>query len=489
MLKNFFESPEIAAIFATKDKDKDTVYINEDSRLRVGKHTRKRDHNIKTTLRSKSRGNGQNNREMFSARRLKMENEGRVINVHGENDYYDYDDETGMIVKKKHSVFYGCTNIFGDKQISKEQDKLKSNVDISKDDSMQQVVHDSSKNGDGYCPSDSAYETNYDDFTDSLERLVIHDDVAAGENTPDESRKRTAVNPAGERESPYRRCRSSAICGRNCEICGGRNNNIVQGKHKHSKKSNKEHSGLMKGREKAENRQLKGVNMSDSNGIRTHGMFSSKNRKESALVEDSRYSKVSKGQEGQPDGKALQLSTRAADSPLLGHFDGAWGSISSSPLSTTSWENLDTSIHESEYYETRTPLYAGKIAVADERNANYAHGFSEFENNMKYIDGYPSPNLGHAEQTYGYEAFSRGPHLLMLYDFKAEHEDDVSVPKGEIVLLLDNRDRDWVWVLTSDNEEGYVPRSLTVPYNDCEGMETAHLISSLNSMLNLAELS
>lgn len=467
MLKDFFESPEIAAIFATKDTDKESVHTNEGSRLRVSKHTRRRDQNTKRAVRSRSRGHQQSGSEMFSTRRAKASNEERTVALHGENDYYDYDDETGTIVKKKHSVFSGYNVIVGNKHGCKEDDKPKMDVDTRGTSCVKQVVRSISHGGEGYCPSDSAYDTNHDDFTDSLERLIINDDVVAGEELSFDGSKHAAAKSASHRESPYRRCRSSAICGRNCEICRGRNNNVPQGKQRQMKKGTKEVIRTAKVKEKS---------FADSKFVTNYGMFSSKNRRESTDLQqangqdsytESRDMRNAKSvhHDQSLQGQPMRL-TNVNGSPLLEHIDVGWESISSSPTSAASMENFDVNAENDGYFGIESPPVLEDREISSIMHLDYAH---DFETTVDYVDEYPFPNMGHAEQMYGYDAFSRGPHLLMLYDFKAEHGDDISVPKGNVVLLLDNRDRDWVWVMTSTGDEGYVPRSLTTPYNDCEG--------------------
>lgn len=61
-----------------------------------------------------------------------------------------------------------------------------------------------------------------------------------------------------------------------------------------------------------------------------------------------------------------------------------------------------------------------------------------------------------------------GPQLMVIYDYTAHDENDVSVCRGELVMLLNDQDEDWVWVLTEDGEEGFVPRAFVVSHV-CEG--------------------
>lgn len=61
-----------------------------------------------------------------------------------------------------------------------------------------------------------------------------------------------------------------------------------------------------------------------------------------------------------------------------------------------------------------------------------------------------------------------GPQLTVLYDYTAYYENDISVCRGELVMLLNDQDEDWIWVATEDGEEGFVPRSFVV-LHVCEG--------------------
>ena len=63
---------------------------------------------------------------------------------------------------------------------------------------------------------------------------------------------------------------------------------------------------------------------------------------------------------------------------------------------------------------------------------------------------------------------SYGPHLTVLYDYKAQQENDVSVVRGECVMLLNDQDPDWLWIVVEDGEEGFVPRAFLTSHA-CEG--------------------
>ena len=51
----------------------------------------------------------------------------------------------------------------------------------------------------------------------------------------------------------------------------------------------------------------------------------------------------------------------------------------------------------------------------------------------------------------------------VLFDFEAEDENDVSVRRGENVVILNQDDPGWVWVRTDDRREGFVPRMFICP--------------------------
>ena len=61
-----------------------------------------------------------------------------------------------------------------------------------------------------------------------------------------------------------------------------------------------------------------------------------------------------------------------------------------------------------------------------------------------------------------------GPQMTVLYDYTAHDENDLSVCRGEFVMLLNDQDEDWLWVSTEDGEEGFVPKSFVVAHV-CEG--------------------
>ncbi|KAJ7387123.1 hypothetical protein OS493_004088 [Desmophyllum pertusum] len=57
-----------------------------------------------------------------------------------------------------------------------------------------------------------------------------------------------------------------------------------------------------------------------------------------------------------------------------------------------------------------------------------------------------------------------GPQMTVLYDYTAHDENDLSVCRGEFVMLLNDQDEDWLWVSTEDGEEGFVPKSFVVAH-------------------------
>lgn len=80
-----------------------------------------------------------------------------------------------------------------------------------------------------------------------------------------------------------------------------------------------------------------------------------------------------------------------------------------------------------------------------------------------------------------------GPQLTVLYDYTAHYENDLSVCRGEVVMLLNDQDEDWFWVSTDDGEEGFVPRSFVVSHV-CEAC-VQQLSSPNGASLNSPNLS
>ena len=77
---------------------------------------------------------------------------------------------------------------------------------------------------------------------------------------------------------------------------------------------------------------------------------------------------------------------------------------------------------------------------------------------------------------------SYGPHLTVLFDYQAQQENDVSVVRGEFVMLLNDQDLDWLWILTEDGEEGFVPRVFLTSHA-CEGEKyTFYVQTELNRL-------
>ncbi|XP_002732710.1 SH3 domain-containing protein Dlish-like [Saccoglossus kowalevskii] len=65
----------------------------------------------------------------------------------------------------------------------------------------------------------------------------------------------------------------------------------------------------------------------------------------------------------------------------------------------------------------------------------------------------PSPEIGRRP----FRKTSIGQYVV-LYNFIAMDENDVSVQRGESVTVLNRDDPDWMWVMKLDGREGFVPR-------------------------------
>ena len=48
---------------------------------------------------------------------------------------------------------------------------------------------------------------------------------------------------------------------------------------------------------------------------------------------------------------------------------------------------------------------------------------------------------------------------MVLFDFQAADENDVSVQRGEVVTVMNREDSDWWWIMRDDGEEGFIPSS------------------------------
>ncbi|XP_077977142.1 SH3 domain-containing protein Dlish-like [Glandiceps talaboti] len=84
-----------------------------------------------------------------------------------------------------------------------------------------------------------------------------------------------------------------------------------------------------------------------------------------------------------------------------------------------------------------------------------------------------SPSHSHDRRT-----FRKTPvgQYVVLYNFIAMDENDISVQRGESVTVLNRDDQDWMWVMKADGREGFVPRKFlasdisSVGYVDLDGL-------------------
>ena len=494
MFKDFFEAPEIAVIFTTKVSDQGTsgkAENSEHSGLRVSKHLKKRDQSTKKTVR-RSHGSQQHNtkhsKESSKACNIKMEDANKIEESNEENVYYDYDHETGVVVQKKHSVFVGFDQNSNGKHDSKNIESFKLDIESKSEDGIEQLIKDLNQekiNGES-CPSDSAYDTTPDDVTDSLERFTFTDEAIARETLLFNSVDELASARVTKRESPYRRCRSSAICGRNCQLCRGTNRNSSV--------------FLEAERDGETNQQNIAPKMDLWNGKSSNGKINDNKMKilgrgtlkrEKSSRECSFDKMITNGQNSPSPRGDFQNMMRQQYMHIENKLSQQkLNNQSSTPRSRFDFQTnnrrpvVNSYSSEMEYVDVfENGLSHSDVATEgtrEEMGANPDDNDYYYDDNVEPLEYYPYSNSGYIEQTADDSAFSCGPHLLMLYDFNAEHEDDITLRKGDVVLLLDNRDRDWVWVMTRNNDQGYVPRSLTMPYHDCEGKYFVIVTSQLH---------
>ncbi|XP_078363110.1 SH3 domain-containing protein Dlish-like [Oculina patagonica] len=90
-------------------------------------------------------------------------------------------------------------------------------------------------------------------------------------------------------------------------------------------------------------------------------------------------------------------------------------------------------------------------------------GVGERTTLIAYNEPLPRDSHNSKSMTY-FPKRAYGPQLAVLYDYTAHDENDLSVCRGEFVMLLNDQDEDWIWVSTEDGEEGFVPRSFVVSH-------------------------
>lgn len=77
---------------------------------------------------------------------------------------------------------------------------------------------------------------------------------------------------------------------------------------------------------------------------------------------------------------------------------------------------------------------------------------------------------------------------VVLFDYSAVQEDDISTRRGEHVTVLNKDDVDWYWVKTDDGREGFIPREYLQPVQatvNSGSNQLNHLSSIDDSRLSL----
>ncbi|XP_061193360.1 uncharacterized protein LOC133201578 [Saccostrea echinata] len=62
-------------------------------------------------------------------------------------------------------------------------------------------------------------------------------------------------------------------------------------------------------------------------------------------------------------------------------------------------------------------------------------------------------------------------HFIVLFDFTAQDENDVSVERAELIDVLNIEDPDWSWIRRGNGEEGFVPKSYICPVEPLKAQE------------------
>lgn len=114
--------------------------------------------------------------------------------------------------------------------------------------------------------------------------------------------------------------------------------------------------------------------------------------------------------------------------------------------------------HKTREVHSDTESYAGT-----QNKLSNAQGGCPQLNSLSTTSSSSSPNV---------HPFFKDPagRYVVLYTFIARDENDVSVERGEFVTVLNREDPDWVWILRSDGQEGFVPSAFVYPADVSQGI-------------------
>jgi len=76
--------------------------------------------------------------------------------------------------------------------------------------------------------------------------------------------------------------------------------------------------------------------------------------------------------------------------------------------------------------------------------------------------------------------------FIVLYSYHAQDENDLSVERGQLVTLLNKDDPEWLWVMRSDGQEGFVPAGFIYPLDAIQKQQ--HLGMSLSSNMSVTSV-
>lgn len=108
--------------------------------------------------------------------------------------------------------------------------------------------------------------------------------------------------------------------------------------------------------------------------------------------------------------------------------------------------------------------------VAHSDSESYALHHRQLRNNN--AGGRISQSSSHDSSATDFHPFFKDPagRYIVLYTFIARDENDVSVERGEFVTVLNREDPDWVWIVRSDGQEGFVPSAFVYPADTIRGI-------------------
>jgi hypothetical protein len=136
--------------------------------------------------------------------------------------------------------------------------------------------------------------------------------------------------------------------------------------------------------------------------------------------------------------------------------------VSNSPSLHSKSKSKDSPRNSGEYKSFDTFDSDSFISCTDDYVNDITDGVKKESTPLNQLNVVDYQNVTVAPEVRPFRKTSHG-HFIVLFDFTAQEENDISVERAELLDVLNIEDPDWSWIRRGNGEEGFVPKSYICP--------------------------